>query len=145
LEETVLFEPDEIDDPVLIGRSLDALQRLCRSLRTQRRVCGRLTLSIRYSDQIEVTKHERIQPETCWECDLSPIVVSRFQKSMRRRIRLRALTLSMSGLTAYAEQGLLFEVRTPDHRQRERAQKLALALDALKARFGEQAICYGRS
>ena len=129
LEETVLFEPDEIDDPVLIGRSLDALQRLCRSLRTQRRVCGRLTLSIRYSDQIEVTKHERIQPETCWEFDLSPIVVSLFQKSMRRRIRLRALTLSMSGLTAYAEQGLLFEVRTPDHRQRERAQKLALALE----------------
>lgn len=143
LEETVLFEPDEIDDPVLIGRSLDALQRLCRSLRNQRRVCGRLTLSIRYSDHIEVTKHERIQPETCWECDLSPIVVSLFHKSMRRRIRLRALTLSMTGLTAYAEQGLLFEERTPDHRQR--AQKLAVALDTLKARFGEQAIRYGRS
>src|SRR6185312_11281175 len=133
-----------IDDPVLIGRSLDALQRLCRTLRSQRRVCGRLTLAIRYSDQIEVTKHERIQPETCWECDLSPIVVSLFQKSMRRRIRLRALTLSMSGLTAYAEQGLLFEERTPDHQKRERAQKLAVALDALKARFGEQAIRYGR-
>ncbi len=145
LEETVLFEPDEIDDPVLIGRSLDALQRLCRSLRNQRRVCGRLTLSIRYSDQIEVTKHKPIQPETCWECDLSPIVVSLFQECMRRRIRLRALTLSMSGLTAYAEQGLLFEERTPGHRKRERAQKLAIALDSLKARFGEQAIRYGRS
>jgi DNA polymerase IV len=64
---------------------------------------------------------------------------------MRRRIRLRALTLSVSGLTAYAEQGLLFKERTPDHRQRERAQKLAVALDSLKARFGEQAIRYGRS
>lgn len=145
LDETVLFEPDEIDDPVLIGRSLDALQRLCRSLRTQRRVCGCLTLSIRYSDQIEVTKHERIQPETCWECDLSQIVVSLFHKSMRRRIRLRALTISMSGLTAYAEQRLLFEEQTQDHRHRERAQKLAVALDTLKARFGEQAIRYGRS
>ena len=145
LEETVLFEPDEIDDPVLIGRSLDALQRLCRTLRSQRRVCGRLTLSIRYSDQIEVTKHERVQPETCWECDLSPMVGSLFHKAMRRRIRLRALTLSMSGLTAYAEQRLLFEDPTPDHRQRERARKLAVALDTLKARFGEQVIRYGRS
>lgn len=145
LEETVLFEPDEIDDPVLIGRSLDVLQRLCRTLRTQRRVCGRLKLSIRYSDQIEVAKQERIQPETCWECDLSSIAVSLFHKCMRRRIRLRALTLSMSGLTAYAEQGFLFEERTPVHRQRERAQKLAVALDTLKARFGEQAIRYGRS
>jgi DNA polymerase-4 len=141
----VLFEPDEIDDPVLIGRALDALQRLCCTLRIQRRVCGRLTLSIRYSDQIEVTKHERIQRETCWECDLSPIIVSLFHKCMRRRIRLRGLTLSMSGLTTYAEQELLFEERTPDHRKRERAQKLAVALDALKARFGEQAIRYGRS
>ncbi len=145
LEETGLFEPDEIDDPVLIGRSLDALQRLCRTLRSQRRVCGRLTLSIRYSDHIEVTKHERVQPETCWECDLSPIMESLFHKSMRRRIRLRALTVRLSGLTANAEQGLLFEERPPDHRQRERAQKLAVALDTLKTRFGEQVIRYGWS
>lgn len=145
VEETVLFEPDEIDDPVLIGRSLDALQRLCRTLRSQRRVCGRVTLSIRYSDHIEVTKHERIEPETCWECDLAPKVVSLFHKSMRRRIRLRALTVSLSGLTAHAEQGVLFEEQTPDHRRRGRAQKLAIALDTLKARFGEHAIRYGRS
>lgn len=145
LEETVCFEPDEIDDPVLIGRSLDALQRLCRILRSQRRVCGRVMLSIRYSDHLEDAKHERIQAETCWEYDLSPIVVSLFHKCMRRRIRLRALTLCLSGLTAYAEQRLLFEERTPDYRQRERAQKLAVALDSLKARFGEQAIRYGRS
>ena len=145
MDETVLFEPDEIDDPVLIGRTLDALQRLCRTLRAQRRVCGRLILTIRYSDQIEVAKQERIQPETCWGCDLSPIVVSLFHKCMRRRIRLRAVTLSMSGLTAYAEQRLLFEEPTSIQRQRERAQKLAVALDTLKARFGEQAIRYGRS
>jgi DNA polymerase IV len=145
LEETVLFEPDEINDPVLIGRTLDALQRLCRTLRSQRRVCGRLMLTIRYSDQIEVTKQEQIHPETCWECDLSPMVVSLVHTCMRRRIRLRLLTLSMSSLTAYAEQGLLFGQPTPDHRQRERAKKLAMALDTLKARFGEQAIRYGRS
>ena len=88
LEETVLFDPDEIDDPVLTGRMLDALQRLCRTLRSQRRVCGRLSLTIRYSDHLEVTKHERVTPETCWECDLSPVVRSLFQKCMRRRIRL---------------------------------------------------------
>ena len=105
LEETVLLDPDEIDDPVLTGRLLDALQRLCRTLRSQRRVCGRLSLTIRYSDHLEVTKHERVAPETCWECDLSPVVLSLFQKCMRRRIRSRAMTLSMAGLTSYAEQG----------------------------------------
>lgn len=146
LEETVLLEPDEIDDPVLTGRLLDALQRLCRTLRSQRRVCGRLSLTIRYSDHLEVTKHERVAPETCWECDLSSVVLSLFQKCMRRRIRLRAMILSMAGLAGYSEQGVLFETRPlEEQRKQDRARKLSVALDNLHARFGEQIIRYGRS
>ncbi len=146
LEETVLLDPDEIDDPVLTGQLLDALQRLCRTLRSQRRVSGNLSLAIRYSDQLEVTKRERITPETCWECDLSPIVISLFQKCMRRRIRLRAMTLSMAGLTGYAEQGVLFDARPlEEQRKQDRAKQLSVALDTLHARFGEQIIRYGRS
>ena len=71
LEETVTLEPDEVDDPVLWGKLLDALQWLCRTLRSQRRVCRSLSLTIRYSDQVEVTKQERLTQETCWEVDLS--------------------------------------------------------------------------
>ncbi len=146
LDETVLLDPDAIDDPLLTGRLLDALQRLCRTLRSQRRVCGRLSLMIRYSDHLEVTKHERVIPETCWECDLSSVVMSLFQKCMRRRIRLRAMTLSMAGLAGYAEQGVLFDARPlEEQRKQDRAKKLAVALDTLHARFGEQSIRYGRS
>ncbi len=146
LEETVLLDPDEIDDPVLTSRLLDALQRLCRMLRSQRRVCGRLSLTIRYSDHVDVTKHERVTPETCWECDLSHVVLSLFQKCMRRRIRLRAMTLSMAGLTGFVEQGVLFDARpVEEQRRQERAKKLAVALDQLHARFGEQSIRYDRS
>jgi DNA polymerase-4 len=146
LEETVLLDPDEIDDPVLTVRLLNALQRLCRTLRSQRRVCGSLSLTIRYSDQLEVTKRERLTSETCWECDLSPVVRSVFQKCMRRRIRLRAMTLSMAGLTGFAEQGVLFDARpVEEQRRQEGAKKLSVALDQLHARFGEQAIRYGRS
>ncbi|HWF59630.1 MAG TPA: hypothetical protein VN666_04890 [Nitrospira sp.] len=146
LEETVLLDPDEIDDSILAGRLLDALQRLCRMLRSQRRVCGRLSLTIRYSDHVEVTKRERVTPETCWEWDLSPVVLSIFQKCMRRRIRLRAMTLSMAGLTGYAEQGVLFDARPlEEQRKQDRAKKLSVALDTLHARFGEQSIRYGRN
>src|SRR5574340_799174 len=66
LEETVLLDPDDIEDPVLMGRLLDVLQRLCRTLRSQRRVCRSLSLTIRHSDQREVTKRARVSPETCW-------------------------------------------------------------------------------
>jgi DNA polymerase-4 len=146
LEEAVVMDPDEVDDRLLWGRLLDALQRLCRTLRNQRRVCGSVSLTIRYSDQIEVTKQERLKQETCWEMDLSPILSSLFQRCFRRRIRLRLMTVSLIGLAAFAEQGSLFD-ETPHatQRTRERAHQLAVALDRLHARFGEQAIRYGRS
>ncbi len=65
---------------------------------------------------------------------------------MRRRIRLRAMTLSMAGLSGYAQQGALFDAQPLDvQHRRERSQKLAVALDSLNARFGERAIRYGRS
>lgn len=146
LEETVVIEPDEIDDTTLWGRLQDILQRLCRTLRSQRRVCSRLSLTIRYSDQVDVVKQDRIQPETCWETDLSPLLSSLFQRCFRRRIRLCRMTLCLTGLTAYAEQGSLFNDQPLEHQRRqERAKNLAIALDTLHARFGEQAIRYGRS
>ena len=145
LEDTVVLEPDQIDDPVLMGRLRDVLQRLCRLLRNQRRVCGGLSLTIRYSDHVDVMKRERV-PETCWEVDLSPHLSTLFQRCVRRRVRLRQMTVSLTGLTAYAEQRALFDERPLDEQRRqERAKKLAVALDQLHARFGEQAIRYGRS
>lgn len=146
LNETVLLDPDEIDDQMLIGRLLDVLQRLCRTLRGQRRVYGSLSRTIRYSDEVEVIKRERLDSETCWEYDLSSVVTALFYKCMRRRIRLRTITLSMSGLTGYAEQGVLFDAWPREkQRQQERAKTLAVALATLHARFGEQSIRYGRS
>lgn len=146
IDETIALDPDEIDDPVLIGRLLDALQRCCRTLRSQRRVCGGLTLTITYSDQRMVTKRERVPSETCWEHDLSPLVIALFHTCMSRRIRLRSMNLRLTGLTAYAEQGSLFEDRSSsEHQKQERAKRLAVALDTLQIRFGPDAIQYGRS
>jgi DNA polymerase-4 len=109
-------------------------------------VCKSLSLTIRYSDQIEVTKIARMIQETCWEVDLSPHLSTLFKRCVRRRVRLRQMIVSMTGLTAYAEQVSLFDERPLDsQRTQERAKSLALALDTLHARFGEQAIRYGRS
>ena len=146
LADTVTLEPDAVDDRVLWGRLLDVLQRLCRTLRSQRRVCGMLSLTIRYSDQVEVTKQARVIPQTCWEVDLFLPLDALFQRCFRRRVRLRVMTVNMTGLTAYAEQVSLFEERPLDEQRRnERAKSLAMAIDKLHERFGEQAIRYGRS
>jgi DNA polymerase-4 len=146
LDDAILVEPDAIDDSVLWGQLRDGLQRLCRTLRNQRRVCGSIALLIRYSDQVEVTKRERLATDTCWECDLTPVLLSLFQRCFTRRIRLRQMTISLSGLTGYAEQIRLFDDRPAEEQRRQaRTKHLAVALDQLHARFGERAIRYGRS
>jgi DNA polymerase IV len=145
LEETITLDPDEVDDPVLWGKLLDALRRLCRMLRSQRCACRSFSLTIRYSDQVEMTKQERLTQETCWEIDFSSPLYALFQRCVRRRVRLRQMTVSMTGLTAFAEQGSLFDERASGlQRIQERAKSLAVALDTLHTRFGDQAIRYGR-
>ncbi len=146
IEETITLEPDDVNDHVLWGRLLDVLQRLCHRLRNQRRVCSSLSLTIRYSDRTEVTKHQRLAPETCWEIDLSPLLHALFHKCFRRRVRLQLMAVNLTGLTHFAEQGSLFDERLPaEQKRQERAKNLAVALDRLHTRFGEEAIRYGRS
>ena len=77
---------------------------------------------------------------------MSPHLYALFQGCVRRRVCLRQMVLNMSGLSVYAEQVSLFDDWPIDsQRKQERAKSLAVALDTLHARFGEQAIRYGRS
>ena len=146
LSNTITLTPDEVDDARLQGRLEDCLQQLCRTLRSQRRMCGGLSLTLRYSDHREVSTKARVMPDTCWEIDLSGLLQGLFQRSFQRRIRLRGMTVTLAELTDYAEQGSLFDARPPEEqRTRDRSQRLALALDRLHQRFGEQAIRYGRA
>lgn len=146
LNDTITLNPDEVDDARLQRRLADSLQQLCRTLRSQRRICGGLSLTLRYSDQREVTTKARVIPETCWEIDLSGLLQGLFQRAFRRRIRLRMMTVTLTDLTGFAEQGSLFEERPPEEQwARTRSRRLAVALDHLHQRFGEQAIRYGRT
>jgi DNA polymerase-4 len=146
LEDTITLSPDEVDDGVLLGHLLDSLDRLCRTLRIQRRMCGGISLTIRYSDQRDVSVRETVSPATCWEIDLTESVRSLFARVFRRRIRLRLMTLSLTDLSPFAQQESLFEERPlDDQHRRDRAQRLAVALDTLHQRFGERAIRYGRT
>lgn len=146
LNDTITLDPDEVDHARLQGRLAESLQRLCRALRSQRRMCGGLSLALRYSDQRDATTKARVIPETCWEIDLSGLLRGLFQRAFRRRIRLRVMTVTLTHLTGFAEQGSLFDERPSEEQwTRDRSRRLAVALDALHQRFGEQSIRYGRT
>ena len=142
IERTLPLDPDEVDDPLLLGRLYGLLEALCATLRQQQRVCRRLRLFLRHSDHVERTAHERLPHGTCWEADLQPVLTRLFYRCLRRRVRVIRLTLQIDRLESPAEQLSLFDgaasVPPASHR-------LSAALDAIRAKFGEQALCWGKT
>lgn len=56
------------------------------------------------------------------------------------------MTVTLTDLTGFAKQGSLFEEQPPEEQwTRNRSRRLAVALDQLHQRFGEQAVRYGRT
>jgi DNA polymerase-4 len=142
LERILHLDPDEVDDPLLLGRLYGLLETLCAALRQQQRVCRRLRLSIRHSDHVEQTAHERLPHGTCWEADLQPVLRRLFYRCLHRRVRLTRLTLQVDQLESPVIQLSLFDepasVPPASHR-------LSTALDAIRTKFGEHSLRWGKT
>jgi DNA polymerase-4 len=142
IEQTLALDPDEMDDPLLLGRLYGLLEALCATLRQQQRVCRRLRMSLRHSDHVERSAHERLPHGTCWETDLQPVLNRLFYRCLRRRVRVTRLTLQMDRLELPVEQLSLFDeagsVPPASHR-------LSTAVDAIRSKFGEHSLHWGKT
>jgi DNA polymerase-4 len=142
IEWTLSLDPDEVDDHLLLGRLYGLLERMCATLRHQQRICRFLRLSVRHSDHVERDAQERLTHGTYWEADLQPVLARLFYRCMRRRVRLTRLTLQAGRLEPPAEQLSLFDVWTSAP---PASHRLSRALDAIRAKFGEQSLSWGRT
>lgn len=141
LEAALTLESDEVDDDRLLGLLYGLLERLCRELRRQQRICRRLALSLRYSDHVQAGGRHPVQPGSQWEVDLFPHLSALLARLFRRRVRVRALAVGAEALAPLEDQLHLFEDATISGQAKPaRARRLALALDRIRARFGERAI-----
>jgi DNA polymerase IV len=150
VERSRAISPDEIDDDRLRGLLYGLLEQICRILRRQQRVCGRLALTIRHSDHVEVRKQQPIDPPTSWESDLYPHLMHLFSRCFQRRVRLCAMILNAEDLQSSGEsagqQLSLFDLDKPDAIKRpDRSHRLTLALDRIRDRFGDPAITWGHT
>ena len=150
VERSRSISPDEIDDDRLLSLLYGLLEQICRVLRQQQRVCGRLALTIRHSDHMEVHKQQSIDPATYWESDLYPHLTHLFSRCFQRRIRLCTMILNAENLQSSGEpageQLALFNTEGTDAMQRqERSHRLTLALDRIRDRFGVPAITWGHA
>ena len=141
LEESLNVEPDELHDGRLLALLYRLLERLCRELRKQQRICRCLTLTVRHSDQVVVTGRQTVPCGTHWEAELFPQLRALFQRRVRRRVRVRSMTLGAEVLVPVEGQLPLF----PEEVSLLRPRRLSLALDRVRERFGEHSIWYGRA
>jgi len=142
IERTIVLDPDEVDDSLLLGRLSGLLEVVCATLRQQQRVCRRLRLSIRHSDHVERGAQERLSHGTCWEADLQPVLTRLFYRCVRRRVRLTRLTLQVDRLESPVEQLSLFDEAASVPRA---SHRLSTALDRIRAKFGEQCLRWGNT
>jgi DNA polymerase-4 len=142
IERTISLDPDEVDDPLLLGRLYGLLEVLCATLRQQQRVCRHVRLSIRHSDHVERAAQERLSHGTCWEADLQPVLNRLFYRCLRRRVRLTRLTLQVDKLESPLEQLSLFDEPT---QAPPAPHRLSTALDVIRAKFGEHSLRWGKT
>jgi DNA polymerase-4 len=152
VEATVSCDPDEIDIDRLEGRLDELLERVCRELRRQQRVCHKMTFELKTRDARHVTRSHVIRPGTFWEVDLAPSLYPLLRQATQRRVRIRTLTVRAEDIAPLIEQPTLFDNFSDDHlcavSQKDlsaRKRQLALAMDQIRARFGTRIIRWGKS
>lgn len=143
IERSAHLDPDEVDDRLVLRRLYRLLEQICATLRQQQRVCRLILLTVRYSDHAEQTAQQILPQSTYWEVDLHPILTDLFYRCFRRRVRLTRLTLQVSRLEPPTQQLRLFDESASA--VLPRAHRLSLALDQIRAKFGEQALGWGRT
>jgi len=152
VEATRTLEEDEIESERLRGLVGRTLETLCSQLRTQQQVCQLETLRVQYRDEREVTGKEHVRPGSCWEGDLQPKLHTLLQCVLRRRVRIRAFTITLMELQPASRQLNLIEAsmafmpsKQSSANRLARSKKLSVAIDTIRMKFGHQSIQFGFS
>jgi DNA polymerase-4 len=130
---------EESAGPDAVRGGLLQLASSCgEKLRRQHRECRRLALTIGYGDGKTLTGTKKLPERTAVDSDLASAVQRLFATVHTRRVRLCRVALRCEDLAEPAPQTSLF----PDVRRRREMHRLA-ALDAIRLRFGADAIRSG--
>lgn len=126
------FETDTID-VVKLRELLTAMsEKLAYKLRKKKRLCGCITIKIRYADFDTVTKQVKV-PYTANDKTILQTVQQLFKQSYQRRLRIRLIGVRLSDLVQGSLQISLFD-DTPE------IINLYQAMDRIRNRYGPTAV-----
>ncbi len=140
MEEIENLASDSNDSPFLLALVYRLVERGGRRLRAAGQVAGKISLRVRHADHREAAAAVRLPRET----DLDPVLFTAlrpaFEKLMERRVRVRWLSLSLQDLAGAPAQLSLFPSASSSS---PRTASLLTALDSLRTKYGEKAVCFG--
>ena len=138
--ETVEFEEDMWDRPVLEAALARMAERLMAQVRAGGSEIRRIVLELRYTDRDESRRQSDLAEPVSLDTEILPLLPGLLEGAWTRRVRLRAMTLRASRVYRPSPQMNLFTEQMP-HREHE--VKLASAIDTLRKLHGEAIIRRG--
>lgn len=133
------FDRDELDPARHRRALLSAAEELGARLRAVEKVCGTLTLTVRYADRSATTRSRTLKEPTAHSADLTRTAYALYEALGLQRARVRTLALRAEDLTPadQASHQLTFDPTD------ERARRIEEVADRARAKFGPRAVMPG--
>ena len=146
--ESIEFAEDVWETPRILAAMRGLLEEVMPRVRAEGLEVRRLTLQLRYTDREESERSVTLAEPTAVEDDFYPCLPGLLTETWERRVRLRALSLQLSRTYAPSPQMSLFDARPPAAKsaaEKEKAMRLAAAVDRVKQAFGTASLRRGVS
>lgn len=129
------FDSNKTDPEFIAAELVRMTEKIAHELREDNKMAGCLAVKIRYPD-FETTSRQTSVSYTFYDDELIPVARDLFSKLYRKGEPIRLLGVRVSELTNEAFQTNLFE-------SAEKKAGLYKAIDAVKGKFGKDAISRG--
>ncbi|MBU1101391.1 MAG: DNA polymerase IV [Bacteroidetes bacterium] len=130
------------NDVLSISQMEETLQKLtgkvCQQVRDEGWQAGKVSLKLRYSDFVTLSRDKTIKPTDDDKVVLETIM-DLFHKAYTRRVAVRLLGVKLGKFNEFFEQGQLFEEKE------EIRKRMLKAVTGLRDKFGYESIQFGRT
>jgi len=134
-EET--FQKDISDHKEIENILYLLVEDVCNSLRKKGWMTKTITLKLRYSDFITLTRAKTIKEPTNSDKIIFKTVAALFREAYKRRVSIRLIGIQLTNFYSAFEQENLFDTKE------EKEKKILEAVDALRLKYGLKIIRYG--
>jgi DNA polymerase-4 len=125
------FSEDVLESEIIHGAIVSLVEDAGLEIRGSRLGAARLRLSLIYSDGVRTDAEDRCRVPVYLDGDLLSAAQRAYAKAASRRIRIRSLCLTLSGLESSFTEPDLFTPVGPS-----RLERLQTAVDSARKRFG---------